>query len=342
MSTPRAKHRAQHSAGRSQSRMRVILVCVCVMVLVLSAAGVYAYQQFSGNSETVAAASNSTSKQTTADSKSSKNANAQVDSDELTRKATPQPDAKQAQQTAKQAQYDALASTLQTQIAGFAGDWQVYAQDLQTGAELTINSHASPSASLIKLYIAAAVYQAIEQHTLADSSGIEQQLRSMITVSSNEDANALVSALGNGDAQAGMQVVNNTAAQMGFGDTAMHVLLSSSGSADPMKKVTSVRDCGQILAKAYRGELVSKASSDALLLLMQQQTRLSKIPAGVPQGTQTANKTGEIPGAENDAAIIYAPHGAYVLVIMSNNVNNAQAQAQIRQLSEAVWQQLEG
>lgn len=352
MSGQRSKHRAQHRAQhQSQSKLLQTrsniawLVCaiVCIIVLLLSIGTICAYHIFAEHDVRTSAA------QSLSPSSGQDAVREQSTDNELTRQSVPKPHMEhsaQAQQmklhSAQQTRYDTLANTLQSQISGYSGVWSVYVEDLNTGAQLTVNSQSSPSASLIKLYIATAVYQAIEQHTLSDSDTVQQQLRSMITVSSNEAANALVVALGNGNAQAGMQVVNTTATQLGFTDTAMHVMLDSSGSADPMQKLTSVRDCGQLLAKAYRGELVSKASSDALITLLQQQQRVTKIPAGVPQNVQTANKTGEVPGAENDAAIIYAPNGAYVLTIMSNNVNNAQAQSNIKQLSATVWQQLEG
>lgn len=342
MSGQRSKHRAQHRAQyQSQSKMLQTrsniawLVCaiVCVIVLLLSIGTICAYHIFAEHDVRTSAA------QSLSPSSGQDAVRGQSTDNELTRQSVPEP---RMEDSAQQTRYDTLANTLQSQISGYSGVWSVYVEDLNTGAQLTVNSQSSPSASLIKLYIATAVYQAIEQHTLSDSDTIQQQLRSMITVSSNEAANALVVALGNGNAQVGMQVVNTTATQLGFTDTAMHVMLDSSGSADPMQKLTSVRDCGRLLAKAYRGELVSKVSSDALITLLQQQQRVSKIPAGVPQNVQTANKTGEVPGAENDAAIVYAPNGAYVLTIMSNNVNNDQAQSNIRQLSATVWQQLEG
>ena len=80
------------------------------------------------------------------------------------------------------------------------------------------------------------------------------------------------------------------------------------------------------------------------------QTRTSKIPGGLPAGTVTANKTGEIDGVENDVAIVFASSdtsaaidgtaapGDYVLAVMSEDVpDSAAAQAEIRELSGTVW-----
>ena len=78
-----------------------------------------------------------------------------------------------------------------------------------------------------------------------------------------------------------------------------------------------------------------------MLSLLKQQTRKTKIPAGIPSGIVTGNKTGELGGTENDTAIIYGPKQTYVLSIMSTNlVSNSNAQAVIRNISSIVYNYL--
>ena len=52
---------------------------------------------------------------------------------------------------------------------------------------------------------------------------------------------------------------------------------------------------------------------------MSQQAYVGKIPAGLPEGFESASKSGELPGIENDAAIIKGPDTDYVLVILAND-----------------------
>ena len=253
-----------------------------------------------------------------------------------------------------QRRLDALRQELEQRIGGYQGTWQVYLEDLSTGASIAINNHRGYSASVIKLYIMLAVYQNIADGSLTETETIDELLTQMITVSSNEAANALVDALGGGDAQTGFAIVNDIAQQHGFTDTAIHQYLGVI-DGDPEQKQTSAVDSGRFMAAVYRGELVSPEYSRRMLDRLLGQTRRAKIPGGVPDGVIVANKTGEITGVENDAAIVFATsdtsaaidgsatEGDYVLTVMTSDVaDSAAAQASIRDLSAAVWAVMEG
>ena len=87
----------------------------------------------------------------------------------MRRTAVPEPDASQPVRRAM----SALQDELETLIAGYQGGWQVYCEDLATGASLSINNHQGYSASLIKLYVMLAVYQRIDDGALAEDARIE-------------------------------------------------------------------------------------------------------------------------------------------------------------------------
>lgn len=251
--------------------------------------------------------------------------------------ATPSENPTDAAKQSKQTQLDTLKGTLEQQLGGYSGTWSLYVEDMTTGASISINDHRQPSASVIKLYVMLAVYDQIAQGKLTETADIDTLLTQMITVSSNQATNTLVKTLGGGDAQAGFTIVNDTAKANGFTETAMNDLLYDSGTHDSSLKQTSVNDAGAFMAKVYRGQLVSTDVSSKMLDLLLGQTRRTKIPAGVPDGTKVANKTGEIPGTENDAAIVYGSKGDYVLTVMSEDVDNSTAQANIRAISGTVW-----
>lgn len=212
----------------------------------------------------------------------------------------------------------------------------VYAENLSDGARASINSSQMPAASLIKLYIAGCVYEQMdfvkEQEVYAGET--EELLRLMITVSDNDAANELVRKLGFGDASAGMEVVNEFCRLHGFADTHMGRLLLAPNDMDD--NYTSVNDCGKFLREMNGNVLVG---SEKLLDLMRQQERTGKIPAGVPENIETANKTGELSDVENDAAIIFGENGAYtVCVMMSGLSDTSAARSVIREISAQIYE----
>ena len=99
---------------------------------------------------------------------------------------------------------------------------------------------------------------------------------------------------------------------------------------------TSVQDCCAFLSEVASGQAAGSAS---ILDALRQQTRTGKIPAGVPENVETANKTGELTDVENDAAIVWLPDSAYILCIISNQLENAaMAREQIVSISAQVYQ----
>ena len=81
-----------------------------------------------------------------------------------------------------------------------------------------------------------------------------------------------------------------------------------------------------------------------MLSLLQAQTKTEKIPAGVPSGVATVNKTGELADSdklgvvENDIAIVFDENHPYVLCVLSNNIqNNTSAQDTIKKISADVY-----
>lgn len=240
---------------------------------------------------------------------------------------------------------DDLKIQLESMLAGYEGDWSVYAYDLSDKEYLEINSHAVKAASLIKLYIMGAVLEQIEAGNLTEDENIHYLLSAMITVSDNESANELVRLLSpdGRDHAAGMEVVNAFAKAYGYEDTSQgRDLKDVRDTPPPGENYTSVKDCGFFLKRVYEGTCISPEASAKILELLKQQTRTWKIPAGVPEGVVTANKTGELSDTENDVAVIYSPGGDYILCITSTNLaDTASAQANIVEISSTVYQYMD-
>ena len=235
-----------------------------------------------------------------------------------------------------------LKEQLESVLARYEGDWAIYVSDLTDGEYMELNNHAVKAASLIKLYIMGAVMEQIEAGNLEEDAQIDQLLQDMITVSDNESANELVRRLSpdGTDYEAGMQVVNAFAQAHGYGDTSQGRDLRDYREVPAEgENYTSVRDCGLFLERIYHGDCVSAQASAKMLELLKQQTRTWKIPAGVPEGVVTANKTGELSDTENDVAIVYAPGGDYILCVTATELTDAgTAQQNIAAISSVVYQ----
>lgn len=244
----------------------------------------------------------------------------------------------------QQQEMEKMEGVVQQLIARFGdGEWAVYVKDLTRGGSFEINSHSMESASLIKLYIMGAVWQAVEDKALVMTPEIQELLTQMITVSDNESSNRLVEALSPSGLShpEGRTVVNGFAAANGFSETSQGRDLKDHRDVEPVEKnYTSVRDCGLFMEKVYRAQCVSPEASGQMLELLKGQQRREKIPGGLPEGVVTANKTGEVSTMEHDVAIVYGPGRDYVLCVMSVGLVDTQAARQhIREISAAVYEE---
>ncbi len=199
------------------------------------------------------------------------------------------------------------------------GEWSVYISVPSTGDTLSINQKKMQAASVIKLFVLCTVYDEYDELCEAyPDIDVDALCESMITVSSNEDADQLVLMLGRGDAASGRAKVNNFCKKLGLNNTSMDrmmgdVILYSDN-------YTTTEDTAKLLEMILNGDF--KHSKD-MLRYLQNQTRKMKIPAGVPKNVTTANKTGELDDVENDAAIVFAGR-PYIICVMSDGVNDFQ------------------
>ena len=252
---------------------------------------------------------------------------------EETEKVTPTP-TQEAQQVDASTQFDDLQPQVEGLLESYknqvGGKWAVYVEDLKTGGSMTVNDEKMQAASLIKLYIMGAVYENFD--ALSSKGNPGDLLTKMITVSDNDAANELVKLLGSGDTSKGMMAVNSFCAKYGYSNTSMgRLLLADNAAAD---NYTSVKDCGKFLYHMYNNKF--SHSSDMMELLLAQ-TRRSKIPAGIPDGVQVGNKTGELDDVQNDAAIVYAEK-PYVVCIMAEGVSGTEGPVQaIASLSQVIY-----
>jgi beta-lactamase class A len=97
------------------------------------------------------------------------------------------------------------------------------------------------------------------------------------------------------------------------------------------------------LLEAIRdGRAVSPDASAEMLEILSRQEFTETIPAGLPQGTRVANKTGWITRIHHDGAIVYPDGGApYVLVVLIEGLDSHDEAARLgAAVSRAVWEAL--
>ncbi|MGI6069936.1 MAG: serine hydrolase [Blautia sp.] len=241
--------------------------------------------------------------------------------------------------------FSSLKAQLQQECASVGGSWAVYVKDLKTGDYLVTSEQSMYSASVIKPFVMASMYDCIKRGQVADSGSVQSLLREMITVSDNEAYNELVRRQGvpYGFAS-GAATVNQYLSKNGYqGTTCRHTLhpAGSSYAGIGGSNLVSAKDCGMLLERIYKGTCVSKQASSKMLNLLLNQERRVKIPSGLPSGTKVANKTGETSSVQHDMAIVWGPKTDYVICVLSAGLGEYSAIREIQKISAKVYDYLQ-
>jgi hypothetical protein len=248
--------------------------------------------------------------------------------------------------TATRARLDlVLQRRLRTRSSAFPGITAFYVQNLRTGAGAARNARARfPAASTVKLGIAIEVMRTLSRLP-AQGTEVDQLLRSMLQVSSNRAANALLVWL-SGSTGAGAARVNATLRQAGITDTELfggYVVGTGLAAGRPIPlnvvaspsfgigKYTTAWDMARMfkyvhLATAGRGPLVGRlrgfTPADARRLLYflahsQDHGKLDRFVRG--PGVAVPHKAGWILTARHDTGLVYSSDGVFVAAVMTWN-----------------------
>ena len=204
-----------------------------------------------------------------------------------------------------------------------------------------------PSASLYKLGVMAAIYQAAAARTIsldqqltitqdevdfygdapATAAGttltVREALRRMIQVSDNSAAGALI------------DLVGYDAVNAAFGANGMpHSHLGNPPDSDQRSEAeTTAADQAAFFNRLVNGKVVSPTASGEMLTTLEGQQENDRLPAMLPPGTTVAHKTGELDGVRNDSGIIFTPNGPIIISVLVSNqpevAGTLQGEAQI-------------
>ncbi|HXP94582.1 MAG TPA: serine hydrolase [Candidatus Binatia bacterium] len=164
----------------------------------------------------------------------------------------------------------------------------------------------------------------------------------MIRQSDNSASNALISHFG-------FERINTTAAKAGMARTHLkRHFLDYTAIVKHNDNLTTAHDLAMILyqtERSARDGIATVAEPEScrkmIEILLGQEDR-NKIPAGLPRKTPVANKTGEIDGVRNDAAIV-DPFGSfpYVIVVLTKHLEDeSSGTAAISRISRRVYDTL--
>ena len=224
----------------------------------------------------------------------------------------------EAEQSAQQT--EGLQDILDRFVQGKNESWDVRVEgvssDLCAAAQTNLSTeHGSISASIIKIFIAGALYEDIEAGLIEHDEVIDD-LKLMLQKSNNDATNRLTKRLGNGDAEAGMARVTRFAESIGCSDTQHNRLMMDFNGKE---NYTTAKDCATALRMLYEGRYVTPEWSAEMLSIMKGQVDHTRIHRLLPKGTAVADKPGSLYEHSNgDVGIVFSPKGDYIICMIAN------------------------
>jgi beta-lactamase class A len=270
------------------------------------------------------------------------------------------------------------SQSLQSSIDSLAGDFKgevgIYALNLTNGDTASYNPDVRfPTASVIKIYVLAKLYQDVangklslsDEVVLHDSDkvpgsgillflhdGLKLSLNDlawlMINMSDNTAANLLTDEVG------GVEDVTSYIQSLGFTQTKeLARIFDKRVYADSVERkiygigVTTPRETARFLEMLYNGKVVDAKSSKAMIDLMKYQFYNTSIPRFLPTYRDTigiAHKTGALDATRNDCAVIFTPRTNFVLCVFTTHnadqrwINDNTAELFIAKVAELVYE----
>lgn len=244
-----------------------------------------------------------------------------------------------------------LENRIGVELKSYDGLMGIYIDDLR-GNVIKINEKEKfETASTIKLFVLAALFERIEKGEIAlsdmleyrqehviDGSGVLSSMEVgtklsikniatlMIIVSDNIATNMLIDFLGVGQ-------INDCIQKLGCGDTILHNRIdfekySKLGTSTP-------EDYAGMWVRMAQGKLISPRASEQMLDICRQQHYNSMLTKNLPpyyldadnydeEIIYVASKSGSMNACRNDGGIVSTPYGKYVIVLFNRNFSDSQ------------------
>ncbi len=246
---------------------------------------------------------------------------------------------------ARKAAWRGLSRKLCSEIRSFKGRSAIVVKDLGTGWEMRHNpDRAFPSASLVKIPVMAACFEAADRGRIRLGQGIglkssdkftgsgdlkDMKPGTVITVgeliglmiydSDNTAANMLTSLLG-------MDYLNKAFMSFGLAHTDLARRIADYRARDKgVENYTTASDMAMLLDKMYGKILVNARVSDQCVNVLKMTRTKDRIPKRLPAGAVVAHKTGLERGVCHDAGIVFTPYGDFIIVALTKHSNSTAA-----------------
>ena len=159
---------------------------------------------------------------------------------------------------------------------------------------------------------------------------VQELARRMIADSDNTATNVIVDLIG-------MDAVNEEATKLGLKGTVMaRKMMDTAAAEGGMRNRMTTDDAATILNLIACGKLVNEQMSQLAMDFLLQQTIDAGLTDAIPAGVSVAHKTGELLQAEHDGGIVLAAK-PYVLVVMTEGIENVTGVSVIADVSRAVY-----
>ncbi len=256
------------------------------------------------------------------------------------------------------AKWAQLEKDVEASLRDFQGVLGYVIKDLDSGRTLTrLPDRRFPSASMVKVPIMAACYQAAEQGRISlhdtlklkrsdkvRGSGVlrgaaigspltvEKLLELMITNSDNTAANMLIDLLG-------YEYLGNTFHALGLESTNLsRKMMDFQSRSRGVENWTTPREMALIMEKIYRRSCISPQVSEQCLELLKRQKVNNRIPRYLPRKVVVAHKTGLEHKVCHDAGIVYTGKGDVLISVLTEGDTGAViAERMIGRISKSVY-----
>ena len=243
-----------------------------------------------------------------------------------------------------------LEKRIEAEIASYDGQMAVYVDDMKGNIVAIGADEKFETASTIKTYILACLFDQIEKGNASleekitykkehfiDGSGVFRDLSFgaamnvkdvatlMIIISDNIATNMMIDYLG-------LDTINACIQELGCKDTVLHNPIDFA-KYDRLG-TTTPRDYASIFLRLAKHELISPEADEKMLEIFKKQHYNSMITKDFPPVymdsdntddvmIHVASKSGSMDACRNDGGIIYTPYGPYVLVMLNKEFSDA-------------------
>lgn len=232
-----------------------------------------------------------------------------------------------------------LTDALENKSRLFQGDAGIVIEDLKTGWQFSLNKDKLfPSASIVKIPIMAACFQAVYEGRLdlkekmvlklsdkTTGSGIlknvspgteipvEKLIEIMIAYSDNTAANILIERLG-------FEYLNDYFKRSGLKNTNLsRKMMDFQFRKKGVENYTSAADISNLLEKFYQRKFLSRKVSEKCLSMLLRQKVNDRIPKRLPEDCQVAHKTGLERNICHDAGIVFTQQGDFLICVLTKS-----------------------